>query len=157
LSAIQYVDYRKHDKGAALSLFRAFNHLPSPKPLPDPLPEPPPVPITYLSSIKDQVEAAKSLSFEEQSAIFLKLKELYGDSDASNDSLNLLKRFRKRTDLFARVAEEIDNFLQLKIPPEPPPGNSTRKYRAKPMFCRKCKAELIPNAKFCKNCGTKVY
>lgn len=156
LSAIQYVDYRKLDKEAALSLFRALIHLPSPKPLPDPLPEPPPVPITYLSSIKDQVETEKPLSFEEQSAIFLKLKELYGDSDASNDSLNLLKRFRKRTDLFARIAVEIDNFLQLEIPPKPPPNENALNYSLKPMFCRKCKAKLIPNAKFCNKCGTKV-
>lgn len=156
LSAIQYVDYRKHDKEATLSLFRALIHLPSAKPLPDPLPEPPPVPITYLSSIKDQVETENPLSFEEQSAIFLKLKELHGDSEASHDSLNLLKRFRKRTDLYARIAEEIDDFLQRNIPSKPPPDDSALNSRIKPVFCRRCKAKLIPNAKFCKECGTKV-
>lgn len=156
LSAIQYVDYRKHDKEAALSLFRALNHLPGAKPLPDPLPDQPPVPITYLSSIKDQVEAEKPLSFEEQSAIFLKLKELYGGSDASEDALNLMKRLKKRMDLFAAIAEEINAFLQREKLPDPPPNDRVPDNGIKPIFCRKCNTKLIPEAKFCRKCGSRV-
>lgn len=156
LSALQYVDYRKHDKKAALALVKSLNHLPDAKPLPDPLPEPPPAPITYLSSIKDQVETGDNLNFEEQSALFLKLKELHGDTEATADSLDLLKRMRKRRDLFATIAQEIDAFLK-KNPPPPPNNNGREDNHVIAKYCRRCQAELIPNAKFCRKCGTKVH
>ena len=41
LSQIQFVDYRKQDRDAALRLARALAAVPPTKPLPDPLPPPP--------------------------------------------------------------------------------------------------------------------
>ena len=96
LSKLQYVDYRSQDKNAAFSLNKALIKLPEPQPLPDTLPEPPEVPISYLSSLKDQIETTAALSFQEQSALILKLKERIGQMDDAEDARILLG---KRDDL----------------------------------------------------------
>jgi hypothetical protein len=46
LSKIQYVDYTKPDRVAALALARALTDLPEAQPLPDPLPSPPEDPVS---------------------------------------------------------------------------------------------------------------
>ncbi len=56
LTTIQFVDYRGDDREAAFSLVNALNGLPAPVPLPDPLPPEPPVPISYIGTLKDQID-----------------------------------------------------------------------------------------------------
>ena len=111
LSIIQFVDYRRQDRQAAFSLIKALQNLPTPQPPPDPLPEPPEVPISYLSNLKDRIETAATLSFEEQTALVLKLKERLRETDDAGNARNLLERLRQRDDLFAKVAREIDAVL----------------------------------------------
>src|SRR5262245_20189245 len=72
LSATQFVDYRRHDKSAALALVKALNHLGQPRPLPHPLPDPPPIPISYLGNLKDQIEQAADLTLPEQITLLFK-------------------------------------------------------------------------------------
>lgn len=111
LSQIQFVDYRKQDRDAALRLARAFTAVPPPKPLPDPLPLPPEVPISYLSSLAEKIETTATLSNEEQSALVVDLKRSLRDLETTNDGRALLDRLRKRRDLLASIAEEIDELL----------------------------------------------
>ncbi|MGI9491701.1 MAG: TIR domain-containing protein [Geminicoccaceae bacterium] len=111
LSRIQFVDYRKQDRDAALSLGRAFSSLPPAKPLPEPLPIPPDAPISYLATLAERVSAATSLDYEDQSGLIIDLKRVLRDSDTADDSRTLLMRLRKRDDLFAKIAEEIDEIL----------------------------------------------
>ncbi|HRW10547.1 MAG TPA: toll/interleukin-1 receptor domain-containing protein [Caldilineaceae bacterium] len=111
LSTIQFVDYRRQDKQAAFALVKAIGNLPNSQPLPDPLPKSPEVPISYLGNLKDQIETVAPLSFQEQTALLLKLKERLDEVDEFNDVLNLLRQLRKRDDLFAKVAQEIDALL----------------------------------------------
>jgi len=108
LSAIQFVDLRNQDKAATLALVKALNSLPPPKSLPDPLPTSPEVPISYLGNLKDQIEMNGVLAFQEQTALLFKLKEHLRDPDTANDARDLLIRLRKRDDLFAKIAAEID-------------------------------------------------
>ncbi len=111
LSQIQFVDYRKTDREAALRLARALNNIPPPEPLPDPLPPAPEVPISYLGSLTEQIEKTTTLSYEEQSTLLVDLKRSYRDPETTDDARTLLGNLRKRHDLFATIAEEIDELL----------------------------------------------
>lgn len=111
LSQIQFVDYRKQDRNAAFRLARALSTVPPPKPLPDPLPSPPEVPISYLGSLTAQIETTSTLTYEEQSALVFDLKRSLRDPGAVDDTRVLLEKMRKRRDLFATIAEEIDEVI----------------------------------------------
>ena len=121
LSTLQYVDYRSQDKKAAFALNKALTKLPAPQPLHDPLPAPPEVPVSYLGNLKNQIETTQSLSFEEQSALVLQLKERLANQDEINDVRKLLQRLRQRDDLLAKIAREIDFLLMstAKVSPNP--------------------------------------
>ncbi len=126
LSQIQFVDYRKQDRDSALRLARALAAVPRPKPLPDPLPPPPEVPISYLGSLTQQVETTAALSYEQQSALVVDLRKSLRDPETVADGRKLLERLRKRRDLFATIAEEIEELLTegrkpSPAKPEPPP------------------------------------
>ena len=111
LSQIQFVDYREPDREAAFRLARALNSIPPAEPLPDPLPAPPEVPISYLGSLTERLETTAALSYEEQSALVVDLKRSLRESETAEDARALLKRLRKRRDLLATIAEEIDELL----------------------------------------------
>lgn len=111
LSGLQIIDYRLNDKAASLAIGRAINNLPVAQPLPVPLPPPPEVPISYLDKLKDQVENPQTLTFENQSTLVLRLKDRYSQKDLRNDVRSLLLMMRQRTDLYARIGEEIDEIL----------------------------------------------
>ena len=108
LSNVQYVDYRRADKQSAFALNKSFNSLPASKPLPDQLPSPPTLPVSFLGSLKEQIEASETLSFHEQTALVVKLKDRLRDHEQANEVRRLLARLRQRDDLFSKVAEEID-------------------------------------------------
>ena len=121
LSKIQFIDYRNADREAAFRLARAFTTIPPPAALPDPLPTPPEAPISYLGNLAEQVSTSASISYEKQCAVLLDLRRGLRDPNTATDVKVLLNKFRKRNDLFATIAEEIDELLALKrkvpIPP----------------------------------------
>ncbi len=58
LSNVQYVDYsNSNDKNAVLALIKAIKNLATTPALPEPLPDPPPIPISYLDTLKEKVDA----------------------------------------------------------------------------------------------------
>lgn len=111
LSQIQFVDYRSRDRDAVLQLARAFTSLPAVKPLPDPLPPLPEVPLSYLGGLGERVDKASTLTYEEQSALIVDLRRSTRDPETRDDGVTLLRRLRKRRDLLAAVADEIDEVL----------------------------------------------
>jgi hypothetical protein len=111
LSQIQFVDYRKQDRNAAFRLARALTTVPPPEPLPEPLPPPPESPISYLASLTEKIETASTLNYEKQSALLLDLKRSLRKPETADDAQVLLERLRKRHDLLASIAEEIDELL----------------------------------------------
>lgn len=111
LSTIQFVDYRAQDRAAALHLARAISAVPQAQALPSPLPPPPDVPISYLGDLRQRIETAVPLGFPEQSALLLEIKRSLREPENRDDGRTLMRLFRKRPDLLATIAEEIDQLL----------------------------------------------
>lgn len=125
LSAIQFVDYRHQERSAALRLAKALSAVPRAEPLPDPLPAAPEAPVSYLTSLTDLVEAPSELSYEQQVALVFDLKPGLRDPETTDDTRTLLAKLRRRRDLFATVADDIEELLTgSRMPPvggiEPP-------------------------------------
>jgi hypothetical protein len=110
LSRIQFVDYRTSDRDAAFRLARALNSIPPAQPLPEILPPPPEVPISYLGTLGERVQST-SLSYEEQSMLLADLRVALRDPGATDDVEKLLATLRKRRDLYATFADEIDYLI----------------------------------------------
>lgn len=130
LAQIQFVDYRREDRDALRALAKAITTLPASAPLPDPLPEPPAVPVSYLGGLREQIEAPESMSFGQQTELLLRLKNGLRNVKDAEQVRTLLKFFRARDDLYAKVADEIDALLAAppvksttvrESPPQPPP------------------------------------
>jgi len=137
LSQIQVLDYRDRNPEAALRLARAFGSMPPAAPLPNPLPPSPEVPISYLGGLAEKVDAASTLALAEQSALVLDLKHGLRDHETAEDTRTLLARLRKRRDLFASVAEEIDELLAAG-------RTDTRVREGRPAAVTKDEAAVVP-------------
>lgn len=111
LQVVQYVDYRSPGRTAALKLVNAISGLPAAEPLPKELPEPPPVPVSYLSSIKEQVDSSEELTFKDQTALVQRLENGAANEDDWADIRSVLARLRKREDLLAAIDKKIDALL----------------------------------------------
>jgi hypothetical protein len=111
LSRIQFVDYRTYDTKAALRLARAMAGIPPSRPLPDPLPAPPEIPISYLGNLHGQIESTSTLNYADQSTLLVEIKRSFREPSTTKDARKLLEIFRKRPDLFATIADEIDELL----------------------------------------------
>ena len=108
LSKIQFVDYRKQDRDSAFGLARALRSVPPPAPLPEPLPPAPEAPVSYLGGLSERIDSPVTLDYADQSALVLDLGRGLRDPETASDARTLLARLRKRRDLFAPIAEEID-------------------------------------------------
>lgn len=134
LGQIQYVDYCKQDKQAAFALMRAIAGLPAPPPLPDPLPNPPPVPLSYVVSLREKIDYAEALDYQGQIALVFELRDRFREGRPADEIAELLNRLRRRDDLLAKVAREIDTVLAEVAQGQPPTPS-----RKKPT-----KKELVP-------------
>ncbi len=124
LSQIQFVDYRKQDRTAAFRLARALTTIPPSEPLPKPFPLPPKAPISYLTSLTEKIETAFTLNYEKQSTLLIDLKRSLREPETIGDAHVLLKRLRKRRDLLANIADEIDELLASQGGVSTPPTHS---------------------------------
>ena len=119
LSQIQFVDYRDQDRKVGIRLAKAIASVPPPRPLPNPLPPHPDVPLSYLGGLAAMVEMASPLDYEKQSGLLIDLKRSLLDHETSQDACVLLGKLRKRRDLLASIAEEIDELLDAPKRAEP--------------------------------------
>jgi hypothetical protein len=117
LAQLQFVDYRSRDRAAAFRLGRAFGAVPPPVPLPNPLPAAPEAPISYLGGVAHRLAGTPVLSQEEQSVLLIDLKGRLRDPETAEDARSLLKQFRRRPELLASIAFEIDEVLGAAKPP----------------------------------------
>ena len=113
ISQMQFINYTNPgDKTALFALLKAINNLPPIQSLPDPLPAPPDVPISYLDTVKEKIEAP-SLDKRDQIELLGDLKQRLHDPDTkSEDVITLLKKLRRHDDLLASVGNEIDVVLR---------------------------------------------
>ncbi len=112
LSVLQYVDYSEQDRNAAFRLARALGGIDPPPPLPDPLPPSPEVPLSYLGKLAPLVMSATELTRAQQADLVFQLKNGLTDPDTVQETRELLQQLRRRQDLYARVAKDIDDLLE---------------------------------------------
>jgi len=112
IAGLQILDYRTNDKASAFELVKALNNVEI-KPLPDSLPKAPALPISYMGQIAKQL-GAETLTIQQQSHIFLEIKQFTRKSNTTNDVEALIEKLSNRFDLFASIAIEI-NDLKLKL------------------------------------------
>ena len=106
----QIVDYRQRTADTAFALVNALVAAPPPPPLPNPLPPPPLVPMSYMNTYREQVEA-ESLSFHDQTALYLELRGHLQDADGRDIAVGLLRQLRQRRDIVESVGRDIDMLL----------------------------------------------
>lgn len=112
LAALQVVTWKPDNARAALHLSRAFMNMAASRSLPSVLPTPPPAPLSYLVSLHERVTAPHQLSLNEQSALLLELKQRARTGKDREELRALMQALRARFDLYASVAEELDDVLQ---------------------------------------------
>lgn len=89
---IQIADYRRHDKEAAFALVKSLNTAPATPPLPDSLPTSPRVPVSYLSSLKEQIDSTEPLSYQHQKILLSELEEKFQEGRSPTEVRELLLR-----------------------------------------------------------------
>ncbi len=111
----QIVDYRERSVDNAFALVNSLAAAPTPPALPQPLPPAPPVPMSYMNTYRERVEA-DSLTYRDQNALFVELRDHVRDDDGRETALQLLQQLRRRPDIVESVAQQIDALLA-----NPPP------------------------------------
>ncbi len=176
LNEIQVIDYQKRDRAAVFALVKSINTTPPPQALPDPLPEPPPVPVSYLSTIRERIDAPQALSPEAQITLLFELEEELREGRSPAEVRDLFLRLKQRDELLAKVGSKIDaalKSLEEKSPANEPAKKPVHRPKAAifvnpnaaaspdrpplvPMLCSKCRTPLVGGIKFCGTCGTPV-
>lgn len=120
ISNVQYADYTKSDqKNAIIDLIKSLKGIKPTTSLPDPLPEPPEIPISYLDTLKEKVDAPK-MSRNEQISLVKTLQSKLDDPQVDHQDIrHLLERLRKHDDLLFATAKDIDALLKRTTVPPP--------------------------------------
>ena len=126
LSLFQFVDYRDRDRNSVFQLAKALSGIPKNE-LPQELPPPPAPPISYLGKITQQIDSDSVLNYNEQCSLLVDLKRSIHESELLQDVETLMKRLRNRRDLYATIAEEIDELLNKQSYKEVTNNNLTNK------------------------------
>ncbi len=113
LAERQLVNYANRDVDSTIALTRALSSVPSGAVLPDPLPDPPPVPFSYLTDLAARVASAEPITAEDQWAALMELRGRITDEYQRDDVVGLMRVLRRRSDLLAVVAQDIDQLLKL--------------------------------------------
>jgi hypothetical protein len=142
LQKVQFVDYVNRDPDAALRLARAIHMLPSRGPLPDPPPDPPAVPVSYIGEIAARVRADAELTLNDQKSLLFDLRKALKDEGESENARTLLLEFRRRSDLLAVVAGDIDDLISASTSSKPQPHSKPRVTDAP---ARQQRAEPVPS------------
>jgi hypothetical protein len=174
LNEIQVTDYRARDKEAAFALVRALTGAPAAPALPDPLPAMPPVPVSYLGTLKERIDASGTLGPQEQNLLFLELEEAIDEGRSPVEIRELLLSLKRRDDLLAKVAikveaalKELDEKTALQVRKhevgQRVDWSSVGLGRAEvnavvtaPSLCPRCQIQVDPESKFCQRCGAPL-
>jgi len=124
LSQLQRVDYTQADKVAFAALNRGLTSLPPAPPLPAELPPAPEVPASYLFDLRTEIESTAELTPERQDGLLTQLRARLEQGHEPADLRALVERFRRRTDVLARVDRELAAFEQ-GLGASPPAGRAS--------------------------------
>jgi len=173
LNEIQITDCRSGDKESVFALVKSIYSTPPAPALPDPLPAAPQVPISYLSNLKDRIEATEPLSSQEQITLIFKLEEELREGRSPTEVRDLLLRLKRRDDLLAKIGTKIDAALEsldgkaASQPRENEAPRSTALARqdrgprdarpaSEPRLCPQCRTEFEAGSRFCRTCGAAL-
>ena len=176
LNEIQVIDYRRCDKEAAFAVVKAIHAAPPAAPLPDPLPTPPDVPVSYLSTLKDRIDSTKPLSAQDQITLLFELESGVKEGRSQNEIRDLLLRLKRRDDLLAKVAINIDAALKTldsqqaaatpsqggafaaaaARAPAAEPASAYEQPAEQPKFCQHCGIDVKTPSRFCAACGAPL-
>lgn len=136
LAERQLVDYANRDVDSIIALTRALSSVVPGAVLPVPLPEPPPVPFSYLTDLAARVASAEPITAEDQWKALTELRGRITDEYQRDDVVGLMRVLRRRSDLLAIVAQDIDQLLKSAheqgAPPGPEPITPTRSETSAP-------------------------
>jgi TIR domain len=175
LNEIQVTDYRGCDKGAAFALIKCIHTAQANPPLPNPLPTPPRVPVSYLSTLTERIDSHEPLDSQDQKTLLFELEQGLREGRSATEIRDLLLRLKRRDDLLAKVAIQIDAALRSieeKAPAELPNhgvvaaaaagasqggGVSVEEHRpVASHVCARCHTSADEGARFCKICGAAL-
>lgn len=171
LNEIQVTDCRSGDNESVFALVKSIISAPPTPALPDPLPASPQVPVSYLGNLNDRIESTEPLSSQEQITLLFALEEELREGRSPTEVRDLLLRLKRREDLLAKIATQIDKGLQRLEEEEAArldkEGESTELARqdgragdSRPTsekgLCPKCRAQVETGSRFCRNCGAPV-
>ncbi len=112
LNKIQVMDYCQQDKKAAFALIKAIAGLSDSKPLPVPLPEAPSMPVSDLSTLREQIEQTESLKYKQQLFLVSKIRASLDKKGCPPSEVQELLQLMKHQDgLLAKIEKEIDDVL----------------------------------------------
>jgi hypothetical protein len=126
LAYLQLVPFSAGDADSAFELAAALRDLPPAQPLPEPLP-PPPVPMSYLTTLAEQVRSPHPLDADAQLALVARLEAAAVQDDDRDAALQLAQQLLGRPDLYHSAARNLERLLSsgpATAPPErvaPPP------------------------------------
>ena len=179
LAEIQVTNYVQRDKAAAFALLKAINSTPDPPAMPDPLPAPPPVPLSYLSELKDRIEAPGTLGGKEQNLLFVEIEDAIEKGRSQAEIRDLLLSLKQRDDLLASVGRKVDEAIRkvdgMRKPaapqrpawqPQPAPSSGpapgagstsvVEQAIVRTEDCPQCKKRVEPDWRFCLSCGSQL-
>jgi len=111
LQRVQMVDFFTGNKAEGFALANALRTIPDALPLPLPLPEPPEIPLSYTAELRQQLNSSESLGEREQALLLHRLRGALRMPHQYDDAVELLRIFRKRRDLLAVTAQDVDELL----------------------------------------------
>jgi hypothetical protein len=156
INEIQVTDYRRRDKEAAFALIKSISTAPDTPPLPDPLPAAPKVPVSYLSTLKERIDAPGPLSAQDQISLMFDLEVGVREGRPAAEMRDLLLSFKRRDDLLAKVGSRIDEALKA-VEAKPPSAAASQPRRVEePTRCHQCRKAIDAGARFCGNCGASI-
>ncbi len=159
LNEIQVTDYRGRNKEAGFALVKAIYTAPATPLLPEPLPLSPPVPVSYLSTLKEKIDAREPLSEQNQITLLFELEEDIRNGRSPVEIRDLLLRLKRRDDLLAKISVKIDAALQSldnKGNSQAGEKEPNRKPLNQSIYCPKCGASAQTGQKFCASCGAPL-
>jgi ubiquinone/menaquinone biosynthesis C-methylase UbiE len=107
-----WVDYSERSIDALLKLQQTLNSLPKTVRMPDPPPDPPPLPTSLLRDVQLQVKSVSQLGLQEQINIVFELRQQLRSGDGAQEIVALVQGLKKRDDLYAKVAQDLDFLLR---------------------------------------------
>ena len=119
LASVQQIDYRSRTIESGIALMTALAACPAAPPLPSPPPQAPEVPMSYMNTYREQLDAV-SLTFQQQAQLLSELRARLGDPYEKATALELIQQLRRRADITESVGREIDGLSTSEVGPQEP-------------------------------------